>query len=123
LAQVDFIAKGSVTQRHLPCGKPTCHCHADPPQLHGPYWQWSSAVEGKTVTRSLTEDQARLYREWIANRKHLEAILEEMHAIASQATELLLTETQSPPRPRRYARKRAISHPPGLGEQAFFRGK
>jgi hypothetical protein len=106
LAQLDFIAKGSVTQRHLPCGKPTCRCHADPPQLHGPYWQWSTAVAGKTVTRNLTEDQARLYLEWIGNRKHLEAILDKMHAIAAQAAELVLTEAQPPSHPRRASRQR-----------------
>lgn len=100
LAQVDFIAKGSVTQRHLPCGKPSCRCHADPPQLHGPYWQWSTAVEGKTVTRSLTAEQARLYQEWIGNRKQLEAILEKMQAIAAEAAELLLAEAQPAPRSR-----------------------
>ena len=100
LAEVDFIAKGSVIQRHLPCGKSTCRCHADPPQLHGPYWQWSTAVEGKTVTRSLTEEQARLYQEWIGNRKQLEAILERMQAIAAEAAELLLAEAQPAPRSR-----------------------
>ena len=100
LAEVDFIAKGSVIQRHLPCGKSTCRCHADPPQLHGPYWQWSTAVEGKTVTRSLTEEQARLYQEWIGNRKQLEAILEKMQAVAAEAAELLLAEAQPAPRSR-----------------------
>jgi hypothetical protein len=100
LAEVDFIAKGSVIQRHIPCGKSTCRCHADPPQLHGPYWQWSTAVEGKTVTRSLTEQQARLYQEWIGNRKQLEAILEKMQAIAAEAAELLLAQAQPAPRSR-----------------------
>ena len=100
LAEVDFIAKGSVIQRHIPCGKSTCRCHADPPQLHGPYWQWSTAVEGKTVTRSLTEQQARLYQEWIGNRKQLEAVLEKMQAIAAEAAELLLAQAQPAPRSR-----------------------
>lgn len=120
LADVDFIAKGSITQRYLPCGKPACRCHADPPQLHGPYWQWSTAVEGKTVTRNLTEQQARLYQQWIGNRKQLEAILEEMQAVATQATDLLLGEIQSPPRPRRRQPPKAV--PPFQGAE-FFRGK
>ena len=112
LAQVDFIAKGSVTQRHLPCGKSTCRCHADPPQLHGPYWQWSTAVEGRTVTRSLTEEQARLYQEWIGNRKQLEAILEKMQAVAAEAAELLLAEAQPAPRSRSAGGQPSNSHPP-----------
>ena len=112
LAEVDFIAKGSVTQRRIPCGKSTCRCHADPPQLHGPYWQWSTAVEGKTVTRSLTEEQARLYQEWIGNRKQLEAILEKMQDIAAEAAELLLAEAQPAPRSRSASGQPSNSHPP-----------
>jgi hypothetical protein len=37
------------------------------PQPHGPYWQWSTNINGRTVTRRLTERRAALYREWIAN--------------------------------------------------------
>ena len=74
----------------MPCGKPGCRCQADPPQLQGPYWQWTRAVRGKTVTRRLSEDQARLYREWIANRRRLLAIVAEMEEVSRQAAELLL---------------------------------
>ena len=49
-----FIAAGSITHRHTRCGKPNCRCHANPPQLHGPYWQWTAKINGKTVTRRLT---------------------------------------------------------------------
>jgi hypothetical protein len=37
-----------------------------PPQAHGPYNQWTAKVNGKTVTRRLTETEAAHYREWIA---------------------------------------------------------
>lgn len=70
----------------MPCGKPNCRCQADPPRLHGPYWQWSTAVNGKTVTRRLTPEQVPLYLEWIDNRKRLEAILAEMYDLALAAT-------------------------------------
>lgn len=29
---------GSLVQRSSRCGTAGCHCRADPPQLHGPYW-------------------------------------------------------------------------------------
>ncbi|MGH9184470.1 MAG: DUF6788 family protein [Acidimicrobiales bacterium] len=35
-AEIDRPLPGTVTVRTGPCGKPTCRCHADPPQLHGP---------------------------------------------------------------------------------------
>ncbi|MGH8903826.1 MAG: DUF6788 family protein [Egibacteraceae bacterium] len=44
---------------HTCCGSPGCRCHADPPQPHGPYYQWTAKANGKTVTRRLTEHQAR----------------------------------------------------------------
>ena len=93
LAEVGWILKGSVVERYVPCGHPGCRCHAEPPQLHGPYWQWSTAVNAKTVSRRLSEQQAQQYREWIDNRKRLEAILAQMHEIADQAAQLLPAKT------------------------------
>jgi len=90
LTDIGFISSGSVVRRFMPCGKPSCRCQADPPQLHGPYWQWTRAVRGKTVTRRLSEDKARFYREWIANRRRLLAIVAEMKEVSRQAAELLL---------------------------------
>lgn len=89
LAEAGFILKGSVVERLLPCGTPGCRCRADPPRLHGPYWQWSTRVEGKTVTRRISREQARRYQAWIDNWRRLEQILEEMHEISSQAAAIL----------------------------------
>jgi hypothetical protein len=35
LADIGYIAAGSLAQRHNRCGKPNCHCHGNPPQLQG----------------------------------------------------------------------------------------
>jgi hypothetical protein len=48
---------GTLTNRMTRCGYPRCRCHADPPQLHGPYHQWTRKKNGKTTTRILTDDQ------------------------------------------------------------------
>ncbi len=87
LAHIGPVLKGSVVKRFMPCGKPNCRCQADPPKLHGPYWQWSTALNGKTVTRRLAPEQVPLYLEWIDNRKRLEAVLAEMYHLSYQATE------------------------------------
>jgi hypothetical protein len=70
-ADIGFIYPGSLVQRYTTCGNPDCRCQADPPQLHGPYWQWSKAVAGKTVSRTVTDNQVPLYQAWIANRRRL----------------------------------------------------
>ena len=92
IAGLGYILKGSLVERYLPCGTPGCRCHAQPPRLHGPYWQWSTRVEGKTVSRRLSPAEARLYEEWIDNRRRLEKLLEQMYETSSQAAALLLAE-------------------------------
>lgn len=90
LADIGFIRAGSLALRHNRCGKPNCLCHADPPQLHGPYWQWTTKVDGKTVNRRLTPAQTQLYSEWIDNDRRLQKLIRQMRDIAAKATELHL---------------------------------
>ena len=85
IRQVGFISLGSLIRRRLPCGNPNCRCHKDPAKLHGPYDQLSCKDKGKTVSRFLSPQHARLYRQWIANRRTLTAIVDEMQAISQQA--------------------------------------
>jgi hypothetical protein len=96
LADIGYIAAGSLAQRHNRCGKPNCRCHGDPPQLHGPYWQWTAKVNGKTVNRRLTQREAELYQEWIANDRRHRAIIAKMREVAATATALLLKENPRP---------------------------
>ena len=92
LADIGYIASGSVALRHNRCGKATCSCHADPPRLHGPYWHWTAKVGNKTVNKRLTERQAELYQQWIANDRTARSLLAQMRAIAEEATALILAE-------------------------------
>lgn len=93
LADIGYIASGSVARRLNRCGKTNCACHADPPRLHGPYWHWTAKVNGKTVNRRLTEREAQLYNQWIANDRRARALLTQMREVAANATELILKES------------------------------
>ncbi len=104
LATIGFISQGSVVVRYTSCGKPGCRCQANPPQRHGPYYQWSRAVAGKTVSRRLDEREAALYRDWIANRRRLEQIITQMEQTSTAASEILLRQTDAS-RPRRPAKR------------------
>ena len=73
---------GSLVARHNRCANPTCRCHADPPQLHGPYLAWTRTVDGKTVTRSLTPDQAERYRPWFDNARRLRELVDQLRHLA-----------------------------------------
>lgn len=92
LANIGYIAQGSLAPRFTRCGKPTCACRADPPKLHGPYWHWSTKVNGRTVNRRLSAQEAELYTRWIDNDRRARDILAEMRAVAAKATDLLLKE-------------------------------
>ena len=82
LAQLGFVLPGSLFTRHMRCGKPNCRCHREPPELHGPYLQWTRAAEGKTVTRLLPDEIARRYREWFDNARMLRQTLNELQALS-----------------------------------------
>ncbi|MHB1738980.1 MAG: DUF6788 family protein [Actinomycetes bacterium] len=92
LADIGFIASGSVALRYNRCGKTYCGCHADPPRLHGPYWHFTAKVDNKTVNKRLSEREARLYEQWIANDRTVRALLGEMRTVAAEAQALILAE-------------------------------
>jgi len=58
LSRIGFFRRGTLLTRMMTCGKPVCACKASPPRLHGPYYQWTRKVDGKTVTVNLSADQA-----------------------------------------------------------------
>src|SRR5271169_3929217 len=90
LRQLGFVRPGSLVQRFMPCGRPSCRCMADPPVLHGPYYQWTIKIRGKTKTLRLTAEQARLCEEWIANHRKLKDIVRKMEALSLKETNRLL---------------------------------
>src|SRR5680860_1377841 len=66
LGDIDYALPGSVTRRMMRCGSRRCtRCKTDPPELHGPYLQWSRKVGGKTTSKLLTPDQHERYQPWL----------------------------------------------------------
>jgi hypothetical protein len=94
IGETGYIASGSLAPRYNRCGKPNCRCHADPPQLHGPYWHWTAKVDGKTVNRRLTDAEAEIYQQWIANDRRLRKLVDELRDVAHEAIELMLLEVR-----------------------------
>ena len=81
LASLGLALPGTLIERHVRCGKPGCRCHADPPALHGPYWQWTRKGAGKTVTRLVPDEQLDDYRQWLDNDRRLRALIAELEAL------------------------------------------
>lgn len=85
LGALGFCLPGSVAEREIRCTNPGCHCHADPPQLHGPYIAWTRKVNQKTVARNLTPEQATRYRSWFQNNHRLRQLTTELQALSLEA--------------------------------------
>ena len=83
-SQTDGVLPGSIVIRHTRCGKHSCRCHADPPQLHGPYIQWTRKINGRTRTRLLTQEQYQRYKPWFENTRQLRELLSQLEALSLQ---------------------------------------
>ena len=86
LSDLDYALPGTLSRRFMRCGKDNCRCKADPPILHGPYLHWTRTVAGKTVTRTLTEDQAARYQAWFDNARRLRNIASDVEARPSTSS-------------------------------------
>ena len=82
LASAGFALPGTLADRMTRCGHPNCRCHADPPQLHGPYHQWTRKKNGKTATKLLTDDQLADYRPWFDNHKRIRELVTELEELS-----------------------------------------
>jgi hypothetical protein len=89
------IRRGSLVRRFMPCGKPGCGCQASPPTLHGPYYQWTRKVAGKTVTVRLTPEEARLVNGWISTGRQLDQIVAQMETVSLRITQRVLTQRRN----------------------------
>ena len=87
LGSVGFALPGTVLERRVRCGRTGCRCHADPPQLHGPYYQWTRKVAGKTETRLLSAAQMARYATWFENARRLRSLASELEALSLEIAE------------------------------------
>ena len=100
IARSGMVLPGSITQRRTRCGRANCGCHAAPPRLHGPYWQWTRKIAAKTICRWLSDDQHRDYAPWIDNDRRLRELLARLEALGTAAFD-------ADPRRERQPRRRA----------------
>jgi len=106
LVRMGFLLKGSLLQRFKQCSSAGCACHRDPAKWHGPYWQWSTKAQGKTVTRMLSEEQVSRYRRWMENGRRFEEIVQDLYDLSAQADQVLKTQERQPAAPKQRARGR-----------------
>ncbi len=87
VARAGLALPGSLTHRRTRCGQAGCHCLADPPVLHGPYWSWTRKVRARTVTRYINEEQMADYQVFFENARRLRALVAELESLSLSAVE------------------------------------
>jgi len=98
IARSGKVLAGSITERRTHCGRPGCRCMADPPQPHGPYYQWTRKIRAKTIGRWLSADQAADYQTWVDNHHRIRELLTRLEAIGQAALDAD-TRTRRTPAP------------------------
>jgi hypothetical protein len=82
IAELGFCLPGTLTERYTRCSSPGCHCRSDPPALHGPYYSWTRKIDRKTVTRTLTAEQAQRYGAWFNDARRLRTLSAQLEALS-----------------------------------------
>ena len=72
------ILPGCVTLSKNKCGKSNCACKANPPKLHGPYYQWTGVINGKRTTRTISKEVAEECQRKINNHKKLQKKIKDL---------------------------------------------
>ncbi len=85
LHQLGYFLKGTVLKRMMKCGQPNCACHRDPSQRHGPYFEWTYKIQGKTVNVKLSPQAAPLYQAATKQHRKLKAALARMERLSRAA--------------------------------------
>src|SRR5260221_13026998 len=85
IARSGMVLPGSITERRTRCGHRNCACHADPPRLHGPYWQWTRKAAAKAICRWLSPGQHPAYQAWIDHDRRLRELLPRLEALRAPA--------------------------------------
>lgn len=85
LAQISYFCKGTILRRTLKCGRATCPCATDPKSRHGPYFDWTYKVAGKTANHRLSAQEAKGYMEAAAEYRKLKRLLRHMEKVSRRA--------------------------------------
>lgn len=95
LDQLEYFCKGTVLKRMTKCGKAYCACRSDPDKRHGPYFELTYKIEGKTVNVRLSPETAPLYKAASAQFRKLKTTLHRLERISQTVLKLQAEIAQS----------------------------
>ena len=87
LGDTGLVLRGTIGRYLMRCGSPRCLCAIDRVARHGPYYIWTRKVAGKTVTRMLSDEQAKRLRPWTRNMRRLDRLVRKLQELGLRAAE------------------------------------
>ena len=66
------VLPGSISTAMAKCGRKNCKCRTSSEFLHGPYYRWTGAIDGKLTTVTLSESEAKECSRRIENWRKLQ---------------------------------------------------
>ena len=104
------LRPGSLSEQYNVCGTAGCHCKADPPRKHGPYYQVSFTWQGRSKSQFVRREQVTTVRQHLRNYQRLRTLVEQWIAAGLELSRLRLAAAAlsassgaRPPRKRRAA--------------------
>jgi len=85
LQQLDYFLKGTMLKRMMKCGRSQCACSRDPAKRHGPYFEWTYKVKGKTVNVKLSPEAAPFYKAATKQHRKLKLVLARLERLSKTA--------------------------------------
>jgi hypothetical protein len=106
LATTGDMRRGSITEVYRSCGKPTCACASADHPGHGPYYAFTTKVDGKTKTLQLRhgpvlskiEREVQTYKTFRATCDQLVAVNEAICDARPVEAGAIEKKRRSPPR-------------------------
>ena len=88
IVELGYVVPGTVQNRSYRCGKPNCRCMTDG-ILHGPYYQWTRKIQGRTVNINLDREAAAIVQEWIQNNRKLHRLRTRLEKTSLEVLEMI----------------------------------
>lgn len=92
LMAVGDLQPGSLSEQYNVCGTPGCHCKADPPRKHGPYYQVSFTWQGQSKSQFVRREQVARVRQHLRNYQRLRTLVDQWIATGLELSRLRLAE-------------------------------
>ncbi len=95
IAKLTELRPGAISEQYNVCGTPGCRCKAKPPQKHGPYYQLSYSLEGKSTTRYVKREDLTRIRKETASYAKLKELIDTWVARATELSDLMMVPKRS----------------------------